>query len=410
MTNGLNQLNCLYYPFSRLLDSSTLKYLLLVFDSVTFLDEAQNTEWRRMLLQTMVVDSPIFSSFEELADDYDMLLETNAVKVLNPTVLKACESPEVAFATKADLSDSKFIELASKPSLFNLPSRPLGAYSKSPIDRPTWQVFMGKIAKPLLNDKQFIEDEQWTSHILFQGDGYQSWTLSYEAGSAAVTNFYLEAAQELNLTPVTTSQMHHQLVLRKLKRIFSENESTIDLLDDIERIRYRALSGQGEILKLFGDLFPSSKLHRISFSEILKFRDETQELRADFLREINDTLRIIDTNPFTAKYDKEVIESIKKLKEEFRKFENGLSAIRDKVLPSFAGALMYSVAGGSALGAAVSFLGGLSTAGIVATSALTTSGAFLAKALELWMENRKAIREQPPSISYLAKVSKLVKT
>lgn len=46
MKDTTGQLNCLYYPFSRLLDSATLKYLLLVFDSITFVDEAENEEWR----------------------------------------------------------------------------------------------------------------------------------------------------------------------------------------------------------------------------------------------------------------------------------------------------------------------------------------------------------------------------
>ncbi len=76
------QLNSLYYPFSRLLDDSTLKYLLLVFDSVTFIDEAESAEWRKILLQNMSkIDSPIFSTFEKLADDYDMLSGTGAVQV-----------------------------------------------------------------------------------------------------------------------------------------------------------------------------------------------------------------------------------------------------------------------------------------------------------------------------------------
>ncbi|MGH9875611.1 MAG: hypothetical protein ACRD9S_24405 [Pyrinomonadaceae bacterium] len=361
-----------------------------------------------MLLRQMADDDPIFSSFEKLADDYDMLAGTGAIEVLNPNFLKAGDSPEVALATIADLSDSKFVKIASKPSKFKLHAYKLGEeYDLSPIDRPIWRIFRGKIAKPLLIDKQFAEDEQWMSHILVPGDGRQAWALSYEAGSAAVTNFYLEAAQELNLTPVTTSQLHHELVLRKLKRVFAEDKDKIELLDDVERRRYKALTGQGEILKLLGDLFPASKLNRVSFPEILKFRNETQELREGFIRAINDTLREIEGDPSTAKYDKEIIESVNNLKNEFLKFENGLSTTRDKVLPALAGV----IAGGSALGAAVSFMGGLSTAGVVLTSALaTTSAAFLARALDLWVERRKVIREQPSSISYLTKVSKLVNT
>lgn len=409
MMNETNQLNCLYYPFSRLLDSVTLKYLLLVFDSVTFLDEVEDAEWRRILLQRMAqLDSPMFSSFEELADDYDMLAETASVRVLNPKPLKANKSVEVALATVADLNDRKFIDMASNPTTYGLPSRPLGLYRLSPADRPTWQVFPAKIAAPLLKNKKFLEDKRWTSHVLVTADESSSWTLSYEAGSAVVTNFYLEAAQELKLTPVTTSPLHHELVLRKLKRVFADEENKIDLIDTSERKRYQTVFGQGEIIRLLGGLYPTSQLDKVSFAEILKFRTETQKLRQKFVQEITETLREIDDNPTTARYDTKVIQAIRKLESDFRKHEDELAGIRDKILPAFGKAVMYGTAGGGALSALVSFLGGLTPAGVVAASALTISGALFVEAAELWKEKRKAQRGQSSSVSYLAKVSKLV--
>ncbi len=180
MGNSSGQINSLYYPFSRLLDSETLKYLLLVFDTITFLDEAENAEWRRILLRNMAdLDSPVFSSFEKLADDYDMLAETGAVQIINPQILKAVDSYEVALATKADLSDTKFVKMASHPSVYGLVARPFGLYDGEPANRPTWQSFKGKIARPLLTEDEFVGDNEWTSHILVPGDDNYSWTLSY---------------------------------------------------------------------------------------------------------------------------------------------------------------------------------------------------------------------------------------
>lgn len=410
MNNSIGQLNSLYYPFSRLLDDATLKYLLLVFDSVTFIDEAENAEWRRVLLRQMAqIDSPLFSSYEELADDYDMLSDTGAVRIITPKPLQATKSQEVALATKADLSDSKFVEIASKPSAFGLVARPFGQYHGLPADKPTWQAFMGKIALPLLMDRQFTDDKEWTSHILVPGDDHYSWTLSYEAGSAAVTNFYLEAAQELQLTPVTTSQLHHALVLRKLKRVFADDERKIDLIDDVQRKRFRAIFGQGEIVRLLGELYPSAGLSRVSFAEIVKFRKETQELRRKFIQEVDGILRVIDSDPTSTTYDKEVVEAINDIKADFKKLEDDLVSVRDKILPAFAEAMLYGTAGGGALSAFISFLGGFSPAGVVAASALTISGAFLVKAVEVWNEKRKVLREQGSSVAYLAKVSQLVK-
>ncbi len=410
MKSKSRQLNCLYYPFSRLLDSATLKYLILIFDSVTFLDEAEDAEWRRILFQRMAqVDSPVFYSYEALADDYELLSETNAVRIINPKVLLARESQAVALATKADLSDPKFVEIASKPSAFGLPARPLAGYRPLPVDRPTWQMFAGKIARPLLEDCQFADDDQWRSHVLVGGGESYSWSLSYEAGSAAVTNLYLEAAQELGLTPVTTSQLHHELVIRKLKRVFADEENGINLLDDSERKRLRAVFGQGEVIRLLGELYPPACLDEVSFAEIVKFREETQELRQEFVQEIANALRVIDSDPASASYDKEVVEAIQTVKSDFKKLEDELIVVRDKVLPAFAEALLYGTAGGGALSAFISFLGGLSPAGVVAASALTVSGAFLVKATELWNEKRKILRGQSSSVSYLAKVAELVK-
>jgi hypothetical protein len=410
MNNSIGQLNSLYYPFSRLLDDATLKYLLLVFDSVTFIDEAENAEWRKILLQRMSkIDSPLFSSYEKLADDYDMLSETGAVQIVNPKQLQAGHSQEVALATKADLSDSKFIEIASKPSSFGLTARPFGYYGRFPANKPTWQVFKGKIASPLLSDDAFVNDEIWASHILLPGDNNYSWTLSYEAGSAAVTNFYLEAAQELQLTPVTTSILHHELVLRKLKRVFADGEKKIDLIDDVQRKRFRAVFGHGEVLRLLGELYPTDGLNKVSFAEIVKFRKETQELRQKFIQEVDGMLRVIDSDPTSATYDKEVIEAIKSIKSDFKTLENNLVSARDKILPAFTEALLYGTAGGGALSAFISFLGGFSPSSIVAASALTVSGTFLVKAIEIWNEKRKLIRSQRSSVSYLAKISQLAK-
>jgi hypothetical protein len=86
-------LDCLYYPFSRLLDATTLKHLLLVFDSITFLDEISSRHWRRELLDQMRQDSPLFATFDELADDYEMLEDSGAVRVTDPQELCLCRKP-----------------------------------------------------------------------------------------------------------------------------------------------------------------------------------------------------------------------------------------------------------------------------------------------------------------------------
>ena len=410
MTMFNTNLSCLYYPFSRLLDETTLKYLLLVFDNITFLDEARSTDGRRYLMQVMSrsIDTR-YSSYERIADEYDLLVDEKIVHIVNPNTLKTGASKQLALATLADLSDKSFVNMASRPDLYSLPYRTLDYYDLSPADRPTWQVFQGKLPRYLWDNSILVDNETWAQHVLRPGNENRYWTLSYEAGSAAILNYYLESAQELNLTPITTSEFHHQLVLQKLKRIFSERQEKIEFLDDYERKRFRVISGQGEIIKMLGGLFPASQLKAVSFTEILKFRKETSHIRNAFVQDIDKAIRLIDDDPTTTKYDRNVVEAIQVLENDFRKSEQEMAAIRDKILPALGKAMMYGSAGSGALSALASFLGGLSPEGVVTASALTITGAFFAEMLELWNEKRQVLRSQRASLSYLTKVSELVR-
>lgn len=402
-----NQLNCLYYPFSRLLDENTLKYYLLVFDTVTFIDEVQDTEWRRKLLQDLSGLDKAFCSYEKIADEYTELKEKEIVKIISPKNIDVNNTLGIAIATIADLEDTEFVAKASKPYLYQLPAISLttkNAYSK----KATWQVFRNKIASPLLEDTLFINDPNWGSHILYPGDDYSSWTLSYEAGSAAVINYYLEAAQELGLTPITNSQLHHELVLRKAKRAYISDKHNFELIDDCDRRRIASLSCNGELINFLGGLFPPAALENCTFSDILKFRLETEELRHKFLNDINQSLRIIDEIPSSIKFDTEIVKILQHIEQDFRNNEQEIKLIRNKLFPSIFQSILFGTAGGGALGSLVSIFS-QQPGGILATSGLTVSGVFLAKAIDIWNQYRKVQYGQKSSIAYLSRVEKLLR-
>jgi hypothetical protein len=52
MSDRTNLFSCLYFPFSRLLDEAALKYLLLAFDKISFLDDV-DPEWRSYQLNQL---------------------------------------------------------------------------------------------------------------------------------------------------------------------------------------------------------------------------------------------------------------------------------------------------------------------------------------------------------------------
>lgn len=399
------KLDCIYYPFSRLLDATTLKHLLLVFDSITFLDEAES-QWRRVLLDQMRQDSDMFATFEGLADDYDMLEDSGAVLVKNPRELAVSGSRSVAIATISDLADTHFVNLASAPQRFGLPARLAGYYVPQMAGRPTWQVFQSKLAEPLWADPVFCSDSTWSSHVIFEGDSINSWSLTYEAGCASVLNYYLEAADEMALTPVTSSELHHRLVLRKIKRM-AESGSDQSSLDSDVRHRCQAILSQGEILSLFSELFPRESLRKTSFTEIARFREETTEQRHEFLTNICDMIRVIDKDVSSASYDREVALAVQDMGKRLRTIQADLSKVRDRLLPTVGDAVMYGAAGSGALGAVATFLGGLSPAGVVAASSVAVGGALLSQASKLWSERRGLLRSQESSVSYLLSVSNL---
>ena len=425
----MNNLNGLFYPFSRLSNPSVLKHFLLVFDSVTFIDEAGKEKWRNILAPKMADVNQSFESLAKLTDDYDNLTEAKAIEILDPATLRASKSRDVAISTIADLSDKEFVKLASRPDQFGLPTIPWNKFG-IPIQSPSWEIFQNKIALPLIIDKNLAKNKKWATNVLHNADELRylisendsllnflnqselaPWILTYQGGSAATINFYLEAASELGLTLITTSTLHHQLVLRKLKRAFTihSEEKNIGLLDDLDRKRFRAIIAHGELVRLLDNLFPPSQLDGISFTKILKFRKETQELREKFSREIDNISRVIDSDPSTIKYESEIAKAFQALKQETVYFESQIASLRDKIFPSLAKATLFGAAGSGALGTLMSFLGGLTPHGLVVTSAITISASFLVEAMDIWKTKRELIRSQKSSVLYLSKLGELTK-
>ncbi len=408
MSSKVSLFNCLYFPFSRLLDEAALKYLLLAFDNISFLDDV-DPEWRSYQLNRLSKEDPTFLAYESLRPHYDSLGQESIIQIVDVRKLLVRQSNEVALGTIADLQDEQFTKIASTPQRYGLPARQRESYGLEPAGDYTWQAYYGKIAMPLLEDDRYLGNPIWADHILVPGTKRHHWTLSYEAGSAASLNFFLQASEELHLTPVTTSQLHHELVLRKLKRAFASADSEVEVIDNYERRRFRTISSHGEIIRLFQEMFPVAQMDKVSFDDIIKFRESSSDLRREFLKEIDNAIRAIDSDPTTAEYDAKVAETIANMQKQFDELNNEMKGVRDRVFPSLVKALSFGVAGGSALSAGVTFLGGLSTSGLIAASALPIVSSFFVSTLEIWNSKRALLRKQPSSVTYLVRTAKLLK-
>jgi hypothetical protein len=337
------------------------------------------------------------------------LIAYGAVLIRNPQGIGTGGSWTVAAAAIGDLEDANFVSLAAAPQRFGLPSRMIRSSGSSDLLVPSWQVFEGKLVEPLRSDPLFTSDPRWASQILHEGDSYQSWSLTYQAGCASVLNYYLAAADELALTPVTSSELHHRLVLQKVKRAAAAG-SDQSYLDTDVRHRCRTVLGQGEILMLLGNLFPKETLSNVSFAEIVRFRAETVQQRHEFLASIENTLRVIDEDVSKASYDGAVARAVEDLGKQLRSVQGELSKARDRLLPTIGDAIMYGAAGTGALGALATFLGGLQPGGLVAASALAVSGALASQLAKHRADRRGIVHSQESSVSYLLSISALAAT
>jgi hypothetical protein len=78
-------LSALYYPFSRCIDSCALKQLLLVFDSVTFLDPVPDEAWRAKLFRDLeVAEDPRFCTYRHLEGLLAELRDEGVISVRKP--------------------------------------------------------------------------------------------------------------------------------------------------------------------------------------------------------------------------------------------------------------------------------------------------------------------------------------
>jgi hypothetical protein len=145
-----------------------------------------------------------------------------------------------------------------------------------------------------------------------------------------------------------------------LKRVVAKSPDLSQVLDEAIS-RCRAVLGHGEILRLMGGIFPAEQLGRVTFAEILRFRQETAPQRRSFLEEICETIRVLEGDPSRSSYDREVALAVRDLRKRMHSVQVELSSTRDKLLPSMTDGMLYGAAGTGALGSLGTFLGGLST-------------------------------------------------
>jgi hypothetical protein len=385
-------LSGLYYPFSRCVDPCTLKQLLLVFDSVTFIEPVDDEEWRAKLFRDLERQADRFTAYRQLSGALQELRDEQAIVLRPPDTLSSLNDPATAASTLSDLDDSEWLNVADRPARFNLPYE-----ADSVTGNPTWQIFPPKMPR-LVRDA--LEDvERLRKHVIWHGGENYAWSLSYAAGSAVALNVHIAAAAELDLAPVTDSSMHHRLLLRKMARSVTStpawaNNGSEALLESI---------AQQAAVDLVRTLLPRDMLASISYESILTFRENTKTARAAMVRDLAVRLGALvdEADPSTIVQAQRDIQLT--IAKELREYQGDLTVAKERIWPGLVRTAGEAVTAGSAAAVAFQFLLG-GAAGVIAGSIAGASLLLLKTALEERAEAKKLHASTSSAVAYLSNV------
>lgn len=387
------RLNALYYPFSRTTELSSIKQFLLLYDQTTFLDPVSDEEWRAHLFSNLTNKYVGFEGYSDLAKNFPLLISEGAVKVVDPNAVASREEDLTTASIVSDLSDEDWLRLCD-PRHAGIPFE---------VDRktgdPLWQIFRQKIPDKfveLLNSSSPLN-----SHLLASGgDGY-SWHLTYRAGSAVALNVHMAAAEELGMQLVSDSALHNRLLLAKVQRNTVAKRSE---MSNIERVEHIA---NGAMLTVFDRLMPSENLSLVSVEEILRFRESSTQLRAEFYQEIRNLVAkhdAIDGNLLS----NIPLELAAQLATDVKNYGNELQAVRDQIWPRLIGSVSAAApVGTSGAGYAASYISG---SGYLMAASLLLHALSPLKALMEFRADIKKVRRSPSSaVAFLVKSLELRK-
>ena len=386
-------LSGLYYPFSRCINTASLKQMLLVFDEVTFVDPVDDDEWRAKLFKDLETHNEKFAEYKDVHAVLPALICEGCIKRFDPGPFVHSGRLLSTASALSDLNDPKWVSVAANPQKFGMPSI-------SVRGNRSWQIFWPKLPEQFITALR--ETAEFRKHLLTEGDEWSSWSLSYAAGSAIGIGVHLDIAEELGLAPVTDSGLHHRLLLAKLARSLDESDKPHPIPDDA--IRHLTIEIATTMLS---QVLPEERLDQTTFDEIIVFRNNTELLRKQFISDISDVeirLGQLRTVPNAQEWIASGRQILSGLQTEFQRYQAEFSASRDKVWPGVVTSLNNALVSGGLGAVAMSFIGGPGQA--LVGSIVGASIGTLKTVLDWRAESNKIEKSAAPSVAYLSRVAR----
>jgi hypothetical protein len=384
-----SSLSGLYYPFSRCIQPTSLKQMLLVFDEITFVDPVDDAQWRAKLFSDLESYDPEFARYQSVDAALPTLIQQGCIKRFDP-------GPRIndrSLATESalgDLNDPNWLQAASTPHKFAMPSITMSG-------KHSWQVFKPKLPDQFVNALRTLPGIQ--RHLFVEGDDFSSWSLSYAAGSAIGISVHLDIAEELSLAPITDSPMHHRLLMMKMARALNVNNTVTAIADDVVRPLTVKMAST-----LLSQVLPEEHLQRATFEEISRFREQTASLRKHFVRDIEMRIGQLRSVPSAQEWVAGSRQVLSGLELEFRKYEAEFASGRMKIWPNVLKSTTSAVAAGSLAAVGLSLIPGPHALLVGGIAGLAIGAAV--SGLDWAAERVKIQKSAAPSVAYLSSVSK----
>jgi hypothetical protein len=452
------KLRVVYYPFSRCLDATSLKRLVLLFDEILFVDPLAEDlieppfmfRWRKPDTRirgrishagqgpAFGVDALENAVLHQLKDWYNIeplyepLVEKGIVRFHNPSRLVKRHDKLLTQAAIADSEDPDFRpfvedekeELVMYSQWLLYQSRipqSLRHYQKQlaipTLDLPAAAMadeWLAEKAESFANengDEGEIENldsrlvEANLEFIRHNLEKREAVALPFRLGLSLTISQALLIAEEESVIPLTDMPLMHKLLLKKYKRAGRGpdgwSEEIIARRTLAENLKFELLS-----LNVAARIVPNRELAQRSIQEIIKYREnckgELRRFRA-FLWSVTDD---IESQPLSPEFRKDVLKLIdQKIEPELQKLSDEMHSTYEKMFGRLVAkvgkAALKAVAGG--LGPLVlAAIGGLNPGLALALSSSTAVSVGLLSLPELvdYWQNKKILRRN--SVAYLA--------
>ena len=366
----MSEARALYYPYSRCVDETTLKRMVLVFDEVWFIDPVPRV-MREGLMTGSYVGHTIESDWQAIREDYDMLVEKGIARLFDPTELVSQCDKVLTAGYHSDVADDGlwrmllqhdtpeswhilkervppsllrslpdsvapgYISFAKEQARFMLTGEAGGLVWAEKIpahvaphlaDRAQGSGFVEASAREIFDNffREIVsdtevsyemdtwardsEDDRNTEHFAF------SCEFNYLGGSSLSVNQSLIASDLLDASLVTDSGFHHQILCNKYKAACERSQGNEELFPALNLEKHPAeLAKLTYVTQRVTELFtPTEQLQKLTIQQCVELREASADSLFRLRQYLAQLTADIESEPWDRKLELEVTKIIDK--------------------------------------------------------------------------------------------------